>query len=44
VKEASDVSEEKKKLLKERIRNNYLWENVARETLSGYESILKANK
>jgi glycosyltransferase involved in cell wall biosynthesis len=41
IKSAKDIDAEKKKRLKACIKDNYLWNNVAAETIKGYESILR---
>ena len=38
--EAEKISADKKRHLVDRIERNYLWENVARKTIEGYERIL----
>ncbi len=38
---AGEISHEVKSRLKERIKNNYLWANVAKKTLEGYETVLR---
>ncbi|MGB3241362.1 MAG: hypothetical protein WBB66_00710, partial [Candidatus Omnitrophota bacterium] len=43
VQEAGQIDEARKKSLRDRIKENYLWENVATQTLRGYESMLKGD-
>ncbi|MGB2599824.1 MAG: glycosyltransferase [Candidatus Omnitrophota bacterium] len=43
VQEAGQIDEARKKSLRDRIKENYLWENVADQTLRGYESMLKGD-
>ena len=38
---ASNITQEDKERLKKRIKDNYLWDNVARETLEGYKTVIK---
>ena len=41
VRKASNITAESKEKLKERIKGKYLWNNVAKETLRGYEAAIK---
>ena len=40
---AAEIKDERKESLRKRIREKYLWENVALETLKGYESITEGD-